>query len=604
MEHVMSFKRLALKTSGLPKVESGVFTEPSNLSLTKVLKEIPFVVSDAEYQFELIGSNIEEFLNSRFTLDINGFKLGTYAQFKEDRVILTPYYLSVEANRFARVLPFYNTFGFVQIAIQIFDVTRDEINIYSDYFQVALRDNQSANDLRAMANFVLRKRSWFKNKNGVSNLNFLTSDQHDEIAGRFSFLKKAIQAYEIHFPYFSQHCKTRTVERNKFDGFEKLRSFDASTLQYIISHPEELTKVRSDSGICIGIDHYVPRHTLVTYRETSKATIENLALMAFLKAIQIDLENLQISLKETTKVLGSTKTLPSGYVSSTEAVFDVLYADWLNMLKEIDGLSNRLINIKEAYQYYFPQTDEPFSVLPPPTPVFLNEPHYHLFYELMGEWFSLPPMKFTQNNGIFMMLVNSRLYEYFVLAMLIENLMIKGYSLTESTHYHYSNCENIVFYDDLPFDNTFNFENGEKSIVLYAQPIIYGSSFGKRTENFIHLKRITKLTLRGKESSQGVYIPDFVIKWIDKRENTEQYFIVDAKYSTYDTVRQYYASELAFKYLLSIRPTVNTAKLEGLVAIYGKRANGSTEASSFWDFLKSNEEQTPIFEAKGMFPDY
>ena len=131
-------------------------------------------------------------------------------------------------------------------------------------------------------------------------------------------------------------------------------------------------------------------------------------------------------------------------------------------------------------------------------------------------------------------------------------------------------------------------------------PIISGKNGGH--ENGLHLKRITRLSFKEKESLTGVYVPDFVIKVEAKDE--ESYYIADAKFSSLSTVRRHYAKELAFKYLLTSRTTNPFAHIRGLYVYYGKRYEGSDEPVSAWDLLDPEHDvNEPSFILQGLFPE-
>lgn len=196
-------------------------------------------------------------------------------------------------------------------------------------------------------------------------------------------------------------------------------------------------------------------------------------------------------------------------------------------------------------------------------------------------------------------LLSSRLYEFFTLANSIEQLMRDGFRLQEAFHFKYALADTLTYYQEVDFANTFVFRKGEKTITLYYQPIISGKNGGH--ENGIHLKRITSMSLREKESLTGVYVPDLVMK--SNETDWELYYIADAKYSTMETVKERYAKEVAFRYLFSIRTTIEKAMIYGLYILYGKRSEGGQTEVDLLDLLNPNDVcLIPTFSIHGVFP--
>lgn len=591
--------KVVIKARRLPAIEAGLHDKPFQLAFDFQSLDIPFVATDDEYLFEISGTEFElaRLSQASFSLDINGDELGLAIQRHDSRLFLEPYYLDERADRYGRVLPFFQTFGFVQLKITATGPNIDH-TYYSDYLQVALRESEAAQDLKAMSEYVLEKSEWFAGAEGYHGQHLLQRGELEEVRARLHYFEKAIQTYESQFVFFSSHAKTRTKDIYKRDGFEKLRQFDAKTLTYVLSHPEELMEVRSNSGIALGGHFYAPKHTLVAHRTITKDTLENRAIMAFLKTLENSSIQFKKELVSAARTYGFSNNLPDGYISSTDAIFDNLRADWIEVLKELQQFAERLEKIQRAYEHILLPVNEPILNLPEATSTFKTEPHYRLLYELMAEGFNMKPLVLKHDQGLLLMLVNSQLYEYFTLAKLYEGMLQDGFSLKQAYHFKYPLADSIQYYSNAEFANTFVFARGETTYTLYYQPIIYGRNGGH--ENGIHLKRITRMSLKSQNSKTGVYVPDIVIKI--ESEGQESYIIGDSKYSALCTVRERYAKELAFRYLLTIRPTVKNATIRGLYIYYGKRYEGSEEEINAWDLLSEDDRSEPMFVLQGLFP--
>lgn len=592
--------KVIIKARRFPAIEVGLHDKPFKLAFDFQSLNTPFVVADDEYSFEITGteSELEKLRTANFSLEINGDILGLAIVSHDTRLLLVPYYLDERTDRFNRVLPFFQTFGFVQLKITA--VCTDIVQtFFSDYLQVALRDSEVAQDLKAMSEYIVEKSEWFVGAEGYRGNQLLQRGELDEVRARLSYYDRAVNTYESLFVFFSYHSKTCTKDIYKRDGFEKLRNFDSKTLVYVATHPEELMEVRSNSGIALNGHFYAPKHTLVAHRIITKDTPENRAIMAFLITLEKNVKRFNAELLSAAKTYDNTKNLPEGYISCTDIVFDNLRADWNEVLEELKHIVERLGKIQKNYEHILFPVNEPMLCLPRATSTFTTEPHYRLVYELMAEGFNLKPLVLKHDHGLLLMLVNSQLYEYFTLAQLYEKALLDGYSLKEAFHFKYPMADFLQYYSNIEFANTFVFTRNKTVCTLYYQPIISGRNGGY--ENNIHLKRITRMSLKGPNSKTGVYVPDIVIKV--ESEGNESYYIADSKYSSLANVKQYYAKELAFRYLLTIRPTKTNAVLRGLYIYYGKRNEGSEHKVSAWDLLGSDEQSEPVFFLQGLFPE-
>lgn len=589
--------KLILRNRAIGSIEVGLYNEPIKLTMSFNADETPYVASDREYRIELIGSPTElsQLSMATFSLNVNGLEIPAYAKQQDERLFLVPYYADEEkAKRFDRVLLFMQAFGFVQIEIKAVGPNIHK-TFYSDYLQVALRESQASQDLKAMAKYIADRKEWF----GETKQDEVSNADLDEAKARLRYFEKAIRTYESQFVFFSTHAKTRTKEIYRREGYEKLRNFDAKTLNYVMTHPEELTQVRSNSGIAIGGYFYAPKHTLVSHRTSTKETPENRSVMAFLVTLEKTLGCFREELTIAAKATGLSSQLPEGYVSSTDVMFDTMRKDWINLFNEVGKLLEKLTKIRTTYTRILFPVSEPLLSQPAPTPVFMSEPHYRLIYELMAEGFNMRPLILNSDQRLMLKLLSSRLYEFFTLANSIEQLLKEGFRLQEAFHFKYALADTLTYYHDVDFANTFVFRKGKQTITLYYQPIISGKNGGH--ENGIHLKRITSMSLREKESLTGVYVPDLVMK--SEEKELELYYIADAKYSALETAKERYAKEVAFRYLFSIRPTIEKAMICGLFILYGKRSEGDQTEVDLLDLLNPNDEnQLPTFSIHGIFP--
>ena len=124
-------------------------------------------------------------------------------------------------------------------------------------------------------------------------------------------------------------------------------------------------------------------------------------------------------------------------------------------------------------------------------------------------------------------------------------------------------------YKNTNIPNTFIFENNIQCITLYYQPVIYDSD--RRKINGLGLYRNNTVSLNYDtdcERKGRYYVPDFVIK--TEKDGASKYIICDAKFSALSTIKNYYLSNLTFKYLFSISTSDKNDVIAGLCIIYGQ----------------------------------
>lgn len=132
------------------------------------------------------------------------------------------------------------------------------------------------------------------------------------------------------------------------------------------------------------------------------------------------------------------------------------------------------------------------------------------------------------------------------------------YPVRHSWKYMNTNC-----------NNTFIFDDNDKIVKLYYQPVIYDSD--RSHVNGVGLYRNNTISLNsdGEIGGNGhYYVPDYLVK-VESLGKTK-YVIIDAKFSSIKTVKRYYVSQLAYKYLFSLSTALEEEQISGLCIIYGK----------------------------------
>ena len=153
----------------------------------------------------------------------------------------------------------------------------------------------------------------------------------------------------------------------------------------------------------------------------------------------------------------------------------------------------------------------------------------------------------------------------------------KNYVLPSSARYENTVCCNY-----------FHLENGENSVTIFFQPVIYSED--KRDITEIGLYRNTSIGLAREEesyySSRGLkyYTPDYLIKYESGERKGAKYLIADAKFSRIKTVKSKEVSKLVFKYLFSVTPFDKDDEIVGLCIMNGQSDKDLDGLTNIYEF--------------------
>jgi len=336
-------------------------------------------------------------------------------------------------------------------------------------------------------------------------------------------------------------------------------------------------RVNHSAGINIDKQYFRPRNTLVSTTLFSDDVYENQVAVGFLKTINIELKKLDKQINNQLSSLHADK-LDTEYIDSMACI----YKSRKEALERyLDGVKNLRAEFETMYlRYSRVLTVSAFDVvaLPKYTRVFQSVKDYNLIYNQILEWFSYGNYSVEKYDLVFMPNSTGELYEYFCLVKINDCLEKHlGYKLDRGYPFKYREG---MYYTNTRHNNTFKFvskHDPDVTVTVYFQPVVLGDGAG---ENDLLLFRNTRHSIpkpdigdtgadADEQSSQGkFYNPDFVFKVT--RSNAIKYFILDAKFSTADTVVKYRLPGLVFKYWFSISP-INTADtVSGICFICGK----------------------------------
>ncbi len=473
---------------------------------------------------------------------------------------------------------FLKCVGGVKIKCRVTYAAGDKAEYVSKSVRI-MRHNDAANrGVVGMLDFIYKNgERYLREKRKYLRTNTTAESGHqNSIEVKLDILKRTLETYKQCYGYFTKSPKKKLINDDVVGSFEKLGTVTVKTLRYIASHPEELVRVNHSTGINIHKQYFQPRNTLVSTTVFSDDVYENQVTVGFLKTVNNELKKLDKRINNLLASLHSDK-FDTEYIDSMACIYESRKETLKSYLDCVKTLRSEFETM--YFRYSRVLTVSPFDVvaLPKYTRVFQSVRDYHLIYDQILEWFSYGNYSVEKYDLIFMPNTTDELYEYFCLVKIntcLEKYL--DYKLDRGFPFKYPES---AYYTNTPHNNTFKFinrHNPDETVTVYFQPTVLGEGAG---ENDLLLFRNTRYSIAKtdvddeEQSSHGrFYNPDIVFKVT--RNGTIKYFIIDAKFSTADTVAKYRLPGLVFKYWFSLSP-INTADtIAGICFMCGKGDGG------------------------------
>lgn len=454
---------------------------------------------------------------------------------------------------------FLQCFGVVQIKAMISG------KMYvSDSISIMVTYNSRNKNVIKMIDYIYDKGEDYLYENYIS-LDEIGEKNNMTIESKFRFLDGVIEIYEQFFPYFQSSPKTRSVTGETVGKFHKLNTVSPKTIQYIASHPEELYEVNFNTGINYGKRHFQPENTLISSTAYTRDVYENRVITGFISTIISELE----SSKENVRNTSYTDDVYSygQYFESKKYIYRFRKRSSREYMKKIDEYiehfqmlwfrCKKIFSAEDIYIDYMPEYTDTFRLVTP----------YRAVYQKIYEWFQYGGHSSAKSQLLLSFISTSKIYEYYCLIKLIATISEEmNCTLIEerTERFEYSETK---YYSNTYCNNTFFFRSGDGSeITLYFQPVIYGKiDFARPNDIMLYRNRLASLSSTNKGNT---YTPDYLIKVT--RDGSSQYVIMDAKFSSVQTVENDRLIELVYKYLFSISTLEENDSIAGMLVLCGK----------------------------------
>lgn len=478
---------------------------------------------------------------------------------------------------------FYQCFGVVQIKIVI-----SGRNYISDSISIMVTNNSHNKNVIKMIRYINDKGDDYLYEDYI-NPDDVKDNSNMNIESKFRFLDEVTEIYERFFPYFQNSPKTRPVTGENIGAFHKLNSVSPKTIQYIVSHPEELYEVDYNTGITYGKRYFQPKNTLISNTVYTKNVYENRVLVSFLSTIIDDLEKSRKEMQENPHT--ADIHIEGQYFESKKYIYNPENKSSEDYIGEIDEYIEKFQMLWYMYRKVFSADDMYVDFLPEYTDTFRLVTPYRAVYNVIYRWFKYGGHSTAKSQLLLNFVSTSKIYEYYCLMKLISAIHEDMDCVLVEEKTNRFEYRDTKYYLNTYCNNTFVFRSRNGiDITLYFQPVIYGQiDYDRPNEIMLYRNRQASL-ISG--NTGNTYTPDYIIKV--SKDGISKYVIIDAKFSSMKKVENDRLMELIYKYLFSVSTVDDGDRIEGMLVLCGKDSNENC-ISNLHDISENmNKHVTPF----------
>lgn len=483
-----------------------------------------------------------------------------------------------------KMLLFEGCFDLVEISICISDNNDTEIYMYSDYIRVATTKQTSLqvysmleeieNNIPDFLDVCFSKN---KKKSG------LLEEKQRTIWNTISMLDEIISVFEKNSTRFSHYRKSKIVEEPAIIDGTSMRKLDERGIRWIIQNPNYLSPTSNDRGIRIGNRNYLPLKVNAYINKHAYDVYENQVILGFLEYL-VQYVNKKIT--EINFEIKSVQSIPEEIVLQLPNTYELtgrcVYVFYKGIIEKLEKRVNIITLLYRKYEVILGCKGIIVNRIPKLTNTFKQIYHYRNCYEWIVKWFNSGEYSLEHLNYLFRLKTLSRLFEYYCLIKIQKAIISNGYVLELAERKIYDK----LWEDNEFINNDYAFSNGQYKLALYYEPMIYRN----KLNDFMNLYS-TGYNF-SKACWNDYWTPDFIIQI--QAEMRDYYFIIDAKYSTFNNVKKRYMPELIMKYSAQIAS--KDKLLSDIVAIGAIYPNDNDKLYYYRkNNVKSSVEPLPMY---------
>ncbi|MDU8455120.1 nuclease domain-containing protein [Pseudomonas syringae group sp. J254-4] len=405
------------------------------------------------------------------------------------------------------------------------------------------------------------------------------------------------------YRFATQPCK-RSAETLKVASYEDNTHITDKDISWLFQHLDQIYPVSTDaSKVTINNRHFSIDQIQRSSVKANTDLFENRVIYSFL----LNLKGFLLSIPDFRRKY-QTLTPYKDYFAFDSILQKVEAPLMERRFREARVLLQQCNELLAFFAKYLPCTCRG-TVAPILTPHAKRFMHYERSFRMIDSWYKLGQPAWNGTNYLFGLKSLDKLYEFFCLYKIVDNILGIGYKLTNAgvnePNRSHGMRGRIAQFSDEKITNYYRFESAGRVLEFFYEPTIWAYSELSKSGELIDV-------FHSNGVSNPYYTPDFVVR-LDNGGNDPAYYIFDAKYSTESQTKERHLPEIIEKYYLKIKATgkdrrIDSSAVKLVYALIPKTFNqehgyhggpfniyDSMPTSPYFGFLKvTPDEERPL----------
>lgn len=371
---------------------------------------------------------------------------------------------------------------------------------------------------------------------------------YKSIGSYIQLLEQIAACYKRNYAYFRVQAKHTIKHINTLTSYKDVRTLSAKSFDWVMQNAEQLVETSIKTGVEFRGKYYIPYSILTDISRKSFDTYENRTIVGFLYTVISNAKQVYTVLDRDvlneediiSKIHGS---IPQNYKAPIITLKSLQISYCKSMLEKLENVTDVLQENFRMYQTIFGISNPEPITLPRKTNTFLEVMPYSQVFEVILRWFQYGEYSLKKEELILRVKTLDKIFEYYCLLRLLKMLANHGYQKADIeepvTKYTYTFAD-YRYQNERDIANTYRLTNQTTNVTVYYQPVISCREF----ENGITLYRTTK---PWSEDKPDYYTPDFILKFTTQG-HSEEYVILDSKFSSRDSIKRHSLESVMLKY--------------------------------------------------------
>lgn len=449
--------------------------------------------------------------------------------------------------------PFLLHYDLITVSFVMFFTTGESQEFFTDFLLCMSKSQEDVANIQKMLQELIafddsQVSEWIFSKSSQKTGNSLYEGKWNKHAYRslnsyIQLVEQVISCYKSNFAYFKVQGKHTIKQSEVLVPFERVKRVSRDSFNWIMQNADQLANVSHTSGIQYQGKSYLPYHIKTDTSIKSWDVYENRIIIGFLHTALLSAKQIYSEfdgdiLNEERVIAKVHGSFPKEYCAPIITIKSLQISFCRILLGKLSRSIDALQSIYKQYLSLFDVQTSLITALPRKTSTFCEIKPYAQVFEIIVRWFQYGEYSLEKERLILQVKTLDKLFEYYCLLRLLKLLADNGYqklSVKEpvfkfdytAVDEHYQNEKDVA--------NTYMLSNGHISVTLYYQPVISSYCF----ENGVTLYRTT--------TQKSYYTPDFILKFAIS-EHDEEYVILDAKFSSRQSIRDHHLPDVIRKY--------------------------------------------------------